>query len=252
MGKDSDANVAISGEGVRECLREALDLAPAEAVDPSRRKHLMCFGAYVAIMYVASLRGGETFFADLGTTRRYLVEGKSHAFHPHVVVALLGHLFKGETGERCHLIPLPLETSSGIQVGKWLETLINIRAVEGRTQGLAFCDEKGDMSRSWDFDEMFLKIMERVQEHRPELFLPGENLSKMHGISHSHQKGSMSEAQPAGVKEADVIQMNRWRKVERAKGQQPKFQMMEHYTSVRIAIKTLLQYPATLCSQNLI
>jgi hypothetical protein len=116
-------------------------------VDPERRKHLMCFGAYVAVTYVASLMGDKTFFADLGTIYKYLAEGNSHATHPHVVVALLGH-FNGDTGERCHLIPLPLETNSGIQVGKSVETLINIWAAEGRTQGPAFSDKKGDMSRS--------------------------------------------------------------------------------------------------------
>jgi hypothetical protein len=38
----------------------------------------------------------------------------------------------------------------------------------------------------------------------------------------------MSEVQAAGVGEADINQMNRWTKVEWAKGRQPKFHMMEH------------------------
>jgi hypothetical protein len=54
MGKDSDANVALSGKGIWECLKETLDLAQAEA-DPDRKKHLMCFRAYIAIMHVISL-----------------------------------------------------------------------------------------------------------------------------------------------------------------------------------------------------
>jgi hypothetical protein len=112
------------------------------------------------------------FFADLGTIRKYLAEGKRHPTHPHVVVALVGR-FKGETGERCHLIPLPLETNSGIPDGKWVETLINIQASEGRTQGSALCDGKGDISRSQDYDQMFLETLEQVQEWCPELFLPG-------------------------------------------------------------------------------
>jgi len=36
---------------------------------------------------------------------------------PHVVAALLGW-FKGETGEKYHLIPLPVVTNSGIKVGR--------------------------------------------------------------------------------------------------------------------------------------
>jgi hypothetical protein len=84
------------------------------------------------------------FVADLGTICKYLAEGKSHATHLHVVVALLG-CFKGETRERFHIIPLPLETNAGIQVNKWVETLINIWAAEGRTQGPAFSEKKGDI-----------------------------------------------------------------------------------------------------------
>jgi len=48
MGKDSDANVALSGDGVRECLKEILQVAQAEE-DVRVQKHYLCIGAYVAI-----------------------------------------------------------------------------------------------------------------------------------------------------------------------------------------------------------
>jgi hypothetical protein len=139
-----------------------------------------------------------------------------------------------------------LETNLGIQVRKWVETLISIWALEGRTRGPAFFDRKGDMSRSQDYDQMFPEMLERIQERRPELFLPGENLADTHGISRWLRKGSMLEAQAAGVIEAEINRMNPWRTVERAMGRQPKFHMMEHYTLVRIAIKTLVRYPTAL------
>lgn len=46
--------------------------------------------------------------------------------------------------------------------------------------------------------------------------------------------------------ETEVNRMNRWRKVERAAGRQPKFHMMEHYTEVVITLAALLRHPTAL------
>ena len=124
MGKELDANVALSVEGVTEALKEMMTMV-AEEETMKLKKFLLCFGTFIAITYIASLRGYKTFFMDLGTVQKYLSQAKAHPTMPHVVIAMLGW-FKGETGEKCHLIPLPLVTNSGIQVGKWLEMLVSI------------------------------------------------------------------------------------------------------------------------------
>ncbi len=106
-----------------------------------------------------------------------------------ILAALLGH-FKGETGEKCHLVPLPLVTNrSGIKVGKWMETLVAIWASKGRTWGPAFCSDDGQVALSHDFDDMFIEMLVRVQARRPEIFKLGEEISEMHGISQSLHKG---------------------------------------------------------------
>ena len=56
MGKESDANVALSGEGVREALKEMMTMVSEEETMKCK-KFLLCFGAFIAITYVASLRG---------------------------------------------------------------------------------------------------------------------------------------------------------------------------------------------------
>jgi len=244
MGKDLDANVALSGDGVRECLREILQAAQAEG-DDRVQKHYLCVGAYVAITYTASLRGHETFFMDLAGVRRYLSTGLAHRTQPHVVAALMGR-FKGETGEKYHLIPLPVVTNSGIKVGQWMEALFAIRAAEGRYNGPAFCDEDGGVARSRDFEATFIEMLERVQARRPDVFAPGERISKTHGISRSLWKGSNTEAKAANISQPDIDAMNRWRKVERAAGRQPSFNMHEHYSEVRMMLRTLLCYPQAL------
>lgn len=244
MGKESDANVAMSGEAVRETLREIMTMVDEED-DEEEKKQLLCLGSFVVITYVASLRGYETFYVDLAGLRTHLPLGKNHPVHPHVVIPLLGR-FKGETGERCHLVPLPLVTSSGIQVGKWVELLVSIRASEGRVRGPAFCDTNGDVARSGDVDALFIQAVERVQARRPDLFKPGDEIAKSHGISRTLRKGSNSEALAAGVTEPEINRMNRWRKVERAAGRQPKFHMIEHYAEVLIMLAALLRYPSAL------
>jgi hypothetical protein len=161
-----------------------------------------------------------------------------------ILAALLGH-FKGETGEKCHLVPLPLVTNrSGIKVGKWMETLVAIWASKGRTWGPAFCSDDGQVALSHDFDDMFIEMLVRVQARRPEIFKLGEEISEMHGISQSLHKGSNSEAQATGILILEVDRMNRWRKVEHVAGCQPKFQMNEHYAEVKAdSVGTFSQVP---------
>ena len=56
MEKESDANVALSGEGVREALKEMMTMVSEEETMKCK-KFLLCFGTFIAITYVASLRG---------------------------------------------------------------------------------------------------------------------------------------------------------------------------------------------------
>jgi hypothetical protein len=102
------------------------------------------------------------------------------------------------------------------------------------------------VARSSDIDALFIQVLERVQARKLEFFRPGEDILRTHGISCSLRKGSNSEAQVVGIPEAKINQMNRWRKVERVAGLQPKFHMMEYYTEILIALAALLQYPSTL------
>ena len=84
----------------------------------------------MAVTYTALLHGHETFMMDLAGVHKYIRVGQEHAELPNVIVALLGH-FKGKTGEKYHLIPLLVQTNSGIKVGKWMEVLVAVWTKEG-------------------------------------------------------------------------------------------------------------------------
>jgi len=102
------------------------------------------------------------------------------------------------------------------------------------------------VARSQDYEATFLEMLEKVQERQPELFGPNEKLGETHGLSRSMRKGSNTEAKAAGVPQSDIDGMNRWRKVEHAAGRQPKFNMHEHYSEVKMMLKSLLRYPKAL------
>jgi len=127
-----------------------------------------------------------------------------------------------------------------------MEALVAIRASEGRYNGPAFCDKDGGVARFCDFKATFIEMLERVQARHPDVFAPGERISKTHGISWSLRKGSNTEAKAANVLQPDIDAMNCWQKVEQAAGRQPSFNMHEHYLEVRMMLRTLLCHPQAL------
>jgi hypothetical protein len=72
------------------------------------------------LSYVLGLRGKELPLMDLAGTRINSAKGKLHPKTKHGVVALLGR-FKNEIGEKYHLMPVPLETNSGLKPMKWID-----------------------------------------------------------------------------------------------------------------------------------
>eukprot|EP00956_Cyclotella_meneghiniana_P005462 scaffold6921_cov42-Cyclotella_meneghiniana.AAC.1 len=165
----------------------------AEKDDVSARL-LYKFGALIAILTAASLRGHEGLYLDLAGTRKHLVEGQGGVIPnkfsikgkgilteeeidrlPYVTACLLGK-FKGETGERYHSIILASNTASELK-----EDL----------QGMS--------------------LREQMDLHQ----------------------NPVTRASRAGVGAEIVEAINRWRTVENAKGSRPKHNMRNHYTDAR-------------------
>jgi hypothetical protein len=225
-------------------IEERIDRATSQA-----ERHLWTsLGAYSVLCFCASLRGNEGFLLDLGGLRMYLDEGREpQCLKPHVVAPLLGR-FKNEIGERYHLVLLAPVTRSGLRVRDWLEALVKIRALEGRTRGPAFCDEKGSMVYSGVYESRFFEVLTEVQERSPELIPASVEVAEDYGIGRSFRRGSDSEAIARGVDGSDIDAMNRWRIVERARGRRPVFaSMREHYADVRImGLDRSLRYSSVL------
>lgn len=104
MGLMQRRNVPVTSELVLEILRLLEEgYKNTEKDFLSRRRYLLA-GTLVSVLYGGSLRGYEGFMLDADTLAANIEFGKD-ADIPHVLVPLYGR-FKGETGERFHVIPL--------------------------------------------------------------------------------------------------------------------------------------------------
>ena len=97
---------------------------------------------------------------------------------PHVVVPLLGQ-FKGEAGERSHLLLLVNKTNSGIQIRKWVDRAARLLAQENHSgAGAIMCNRDGSPLASFEVDTYFKEQVEKVQEAHPELIEESVNIQE--------------------------------------------------------------------------
>ena len=171
----------------------------------------------------------------------YFESGRTHRDHPHVMIPLQGR-FKGETGERWHLLPIVWETRSGIQVGVWAERMLTSLQERQRFQGFVFANNRGKQAKAGIYEPRFFEQLNVVRGRHPTLFPPNVNIEDDYGIARSGRRGSSTEAANQGVP-ANIIEMIcRWRKVERAQGRAPNLGMREHYMEVSQALEAYLKY----------
>ena len=194
--------------------------------------------------YVGSLRGEEIPKADLGATSKHLGTSMNHPRQPHVTLALRGRV-KGETADRCHLLPLAATTKSGLKPGVWIERLVNVMEFKGIIKGPLIQVLKG---RRWvrakivDLDPMFHGYLRRVQKRWPEIIPADHDPVKLSSVFRSLRRGSVARARNVKIPQSVIESNARWRKMERGRGRKLAAGMMEHYSDVKAMLETLLQY----------
>jgi hypothetical protein len=150
--------------------------------------------------------------------------------------------FKGETGERWHLLPIVWKTRSGIEAGTWAGRMRDSLIERGRLRGFVFTNKRGKQSKAAAYEPRFFEQLNHVRARYMELFPPNISVEDDFGIGRSGRRGSSTEAANQGVP-TDIIEMTcRWRKIERAQGGAPNLGMREHYMEVSQALETFLQY----------
>ena len=175
---------------------------------------------------------------------RFIDRGRHDPEAPHVVIPLLGR-FKGEVGERCHLLLLANETASGIPVRKCVDRMVTLLKNEGlNNAGPAICDEEGNMLKSSVINQQFWEELRRVQEQEPTLLEGGPEVLDDFNIYRSMRRGSESRATEVGIDSRVIDLINRWRTAE---GNRKTFSSMRDYYLDLVLIKErLTKYSASL------
>jgi hypothetical protein len=224
-----------------------LDLLEDEwtrTTDPLVQEQVASLGAFAVIAFCGSFRGSETLMTDLHGLRKGMEETKRLG-RDHIIIPLLGR-FKGEQNTRYHLAPLAAETRSGLKVQRWVERLITVQENSGRVRGPAFCNPAGEVASSLAFDVGFVERLLIVQAARPDVIPADVDISEQFGVSQSFRRGSTSVARTRGVDDKQVELINRWRKVEAARGRRPTLPMREHYSDIAILIPEMVKYSLAL------
>eukprot|EP00957_Ditylum_brightwellii_P031809 2411924-Ditylum_brightwellii.AAC.1 len=110
-----------------------------------------------------------------------------------VVIPMLGK-FKGEHGERWHLLLIAEETASGFKPQTWTDRVASLLCLEGKKEGAVICEEDGSMIPFTKIEDEFHAQLLKIQE------------------SHPHLIG------PLGVDQASLDLQNRWTSIEKKQG----------------------------------
>jgi hypothetical protein len=243
MGQDWRPDEAISPRLVKALMRLLNDKV-AQARNSEEASHWVTARALFTSLYVFSLRGNEGLLMDLQGIRDEYTTGRTN--DPcYTTMALLGQV-KGEQHRRQHLMYSVDETSSGIQVRKAISDLIIVREHEGRFNGPAICDSQGVQWTTAAANEILHELLCNLYDQDPSLFPShigshGDVLAKYH-VYRSFRRASDSRAISKEVALADIRVVNRWQKVEKAKGQRPSYDMTQHYAQVDLLIDCFLRY----------
>ena len=214
----------------------------------------ICGLAYAVITFHASLRGNEGLKVHFPTLEKYWEKGNVEPTSqrrdqppPHVIVPIYGR-FKGKQGKRCHLLLLANITKSGINIRGSINIIRQARFKLGINSVWLFCDKQGNKMSIDDMNDIILDMIEQIKEKDKdnELDLKEYNVREEFSINRSFRRGSSTRAQVLEIS-TDIIELvNRWKKVERAKGRQAKLSMIETYADIEILIPKVVKYSAML------
>ena len=202
-----------------------------EEEEDTKRIALMT-AAYLCVTYCYSLRGNEGLWVDADRLCENIRVGKRDSRCPHILIPLLGR-FKGEEGDRMHVIPIANQTRSGINVRLWLERLVSLLKQEGKTNCPAFCDRDSYLLRPSDIEGVIHPILREMQDlpKYHDVIPRSLDVSVWYRLERSCRRGAENTALDQGLHPNVINFVHRWSEFERNKGRLPGFDMMQHYAA---------------------
>jgi hypothetical protein len=165
MGEEVRSDYALSIKVLHKILGN-LDDRWREATTAPRRKEVVEIAFFLVLTFCLGLRGEEVVKLDIGGFFTYFESGKNHPEHPHVMVTLQGR-FKGETGERWHLLPIVWKTRSGVEAGVWATRMRDSLQERGRHHGFAFANARGKQAKAALYEPRFFEQLNFVRARHP-------------------------------------------------------------------------------------
>ena len=157
---------------------------------------------------------GRVGTIPVGLNRSTVLKEEDCLNLPHITICLLGK-FKGETGIDHHLITVANKTSLGLHPRWWMEKLVGVCEAEGRFEGPAFATPDGTLAASPDYDAVFRKYLNVVQEETD--LIPGDHVvDSLYSTYPTLRKTATARIERAGFGHQFVDQMNRWRTQEKS------------------------------------
>ena len=237
MGYMSQRNEPLC-EGMMQRLLKIVQEEMEEVEEEWLQREYIKFGAAAVLVVCGSLRGPEVFLLDLAGLRKYITLGRNGTLavdplkpgadfsnNPYVMATLIGE-FKGELGTRHHLIALASRTSSGIELRWWLEQLLRAREAEGCKRGPACGHRDGTAASMSEYNDLLHFFLRKVREKCPDLILPDDNIELNYSFSRTFRCMAEGRTRAAQLNSSAQNAMNRWRKIEEAKGKHPRFNII--------------------------
>ena len=108
--------------------------------------------------------------------------------------------------------------------------------------GPAFGHQDNSVMSLRELDGMLHYFLDKVQKQDSSLIVPHDNVIENYGFFCTFRKTAEGRARAANL-ESDVQNaMNRWRKIECARGRMPRFSMVEHYSNARDLMSVTWRY----------
>jgi hypothetical protein len=191
---------------------------------------------------VVSLRGSEGLLLDLcGLITHNSVDNNQEFF----LIPLLGKV-KGETHDRCHLLPCARETSSGMKPWWWVSKLIRLKQHQGFNDGPAISDDGGRVRSVSSLNSILYELLEELYEKSSDIFPSSikekDDIYSSYGVYRSFRRSSDTRALNMGVSKDDIDLVNRWHQVEKAGGKRPVFEMRHHYAQYELLVDPFVRY----------
>ena len=243
MGQETRQNQALSTPLVKGIL-EYCETKVNEEEDPQDMIRWAKAGALFTISYVLSLRGNEGILVDI----EGLLEHDSER-NGLLAVPVTGKL-KGTGRVQKYILRSVSITSSGINVGWWVQLLRRTVILSGAKKGPAFCDNEGFVWDSIAINEMLHEALEAIYTTQRNLFPLGiqtvGEVRLRYGIYRSFRRASDSRAVSQNVSELDIQVVNRWSKKERSKGQKMAERMELHYADQNLLDECFCRYTSAM------